>query len=735
MFRRRVQTNLRPAAQRLPQGTTRASAPQARSAAPSGGWVPQGAVATVAGRQIPGGLAYIGTGLASVAGHGVEPALIDPRLRVDWARPDWEGRDLQYWPSYADISEQCRSAYLSWLAGSRDQPVQIGYVFLYFYGLERRAIADLRLAASDPELAVIVAEVNRLHAVYGRTSNSFNMYSASFLELLTAMKAVQDPISPPDYRTIPRSWEVPITIRIGLGRFVAAGRPIPASWALSLARTHPEAYLRTPAKRCPDEFDALFKLRYAAKYGEGMVVAAPKAVVQVSYRPASAGLRGQINHRLTTIPDITGLSGPVNKLRDIAGTCTDELDAYSRFLGRHPDSAGSPRAAGLLPADLLAGGTSESIGRIRDWVRQNTGDGPSIVAFDDLVELWSPGHETKLVKADAVSIASLVEKFGAGVEPDVRFGAATPKSGSTAVLFPQASGAPAAPSPGYAAAAALIHLTAVVAAADGSVSSHERAQVAEHIETVLGLDEFERRRLNAHLLWLTAGKPALGGMKRRLEALTGPQRAAIGRLLVDVAAADGQVTPDEITTLTKVYKLLELDEAEVYRTIHALGSGDTGPSTVRPADPERRWTIPPAPTTDEIAGQPIVVHLDPDVVAARLAETATVTALLADIFTDDEPESPPEGVTTAGPMTAGATDGPTLEGLDAAHSALADRLRAQSSWERAQVDEIASSLGLPLLDGALERINEAALDLCGDPLVEGDDPLEINDYAVEELYP
>ncbi len=697
--------------------------------------MPQGAVVTVAGRQIPGGLAYVGSGLASAGGQGVEPALIDPRLRVDWARPDWQGRGLHYWPSYAEISEQCRSAYLSWLAGSRDQSVQAGYVVLYFYGLERRAIVDLRLDASNPELAVIVAEVKRLHAVYGPASSSIDMYATGFLELLTVMQAVHDPISPPDYRTIPRSWKVPLTIQIGLGRFVAAGRPIPANWALSLARTHPEAYLRTPAKRCPDEFDALFKLRYAARFGEGMVVPAPKAVVEVSYQPASAGFRGRIHHRLATIPDITGLTGPVSKLSDIAATCTDELDAYSRFLGRHPESAGSPRAAGLLPAELVSGGTSESIGRVRDWVRRHTGDGPSVVAFDDLVALWSPGHEAKLVKADAVSIASLVEKFGAGLEPDVRFGAATPKPGSTAVLFAQASGAPMAPSPGYAAAATLVHLTAVVAAADGSVSSEERAQVAEHIETVLGLDEFERRRLNAHLLWLTAGKPALEGMKRRLEALAGPQRAAIGRLLVDVAAADGQVTPDEITTLTKVYRLLGLDEAEVYRTIHALGSGDTGPSTVRPADPERRWTIPPAPTADQIAGQPIVVHLDPDVVAARLAETATVTALLADIFTDDEPESLPEGVTSAGPMTAGAADGPTLEGLDAAHSALADRLRAQSCWERAQVDEIASSLGLPLLDGALERINEAALDLCGDPLVEGDDPLEINDYAVEELYP
>jgi hypothetical protein len=50
------------------------------------------------------------------------------------------------------------------------------------------------------------------------------------------------------------------------------------------------------------------------------------------------------------------------------------------------------------------------------------------------------------------------------------------------------------------------------------------------------------------------------------------------------------------------------------------------------------------------------------------------------------------------------------------------------------VELLAESLDLPLLDGALDRINEAALDVCGEPLIEGDDPLETNDYAAGELF-
>ena len=46
---------------------------------------------------------------------------------------------------------------------------------------------------------------------------------------------------------------------------------------------------------------------------------------------------------------------------------------------------------------------------------------------------------------------------------------------------------------------------------------------------------------------------------------------------------------------------------------------------------------------------------------------------------------------------------------------------------------LAESLGLPFLDGTLDIINEAAMDACGEPLVEGDDPLELNEYALQEL--
>lgn len=671
-------------------------------------------------------MVYVGSGGASADGYSVDPALIDPGLPVDWKRPEYVGAHVGYWPSYSHISPGARAAYLHWLIGRRCDPdAYIGYVFLYFYGLERRLLIDLVSEPEHPEVSFIANEVRRLLNLYGE-SGSFQSYAGNFLELIEATQAHTADLAPPDWTTLTRTWHVPAVVRIGLGRYVASGQPIPAEWALPFLRTHPDAYLRTPATRCLSDFDELFRQRYRAHFGSGLVVRPSKARIEIRYRSASGGMPGMFVRRFDDLPDICEISGPVDKLKDLAADCADSLDAYSRFLGRNPDSVNDLAAVGLLPAELLHSHGGTALDRLHTWLNSVTAAGATPVLLEDVVEHWLPGRETKLKKKEAVALASLLTKLGVGIEPDVRFGGTTPALGSTVVLFPLPENAPTAPSQEYASAAVLVHLSAVVASADGSVDEAERRHLAEHLEAALGLEPSECARLEAHLDWLTIDKPSLAGVKRRLEALDEQRRSAIGRFLIEIAAANGVVSPEQLETLTKLYKLLGLAESDVYSAVHALGT-DSGPVTVRSADPDSRHAIPRPDAA------PQRVQLDPAKVQARLAETATVTAMLSDIFAEDDETAAIPEPTSSAPPTA-RPSGPFVDGLDPAHSVLADRLRAEEVWDRAEAQEVAAALDLPLLDGALDRINEIAMDLCGEPLVEGDDPLEINDYAAQELF-
>ena len=69
-----------------------------------------------------------------------EPASIDLALPVAPSGYRPSERELPYWPTYAGLSPGQRRNYLEWLAaGRRDIPCELGYTFLFIYGLERRA--------------------------------------------------------------------------------------------------------------------------------------------------------------------------------------------------------------------------------------------------------------------------------------------------------------------------------------------------------------------------------------------------------------------------------------------------------------------------------------------------------------------------------------------------------------------------------------------------------------------
>lgn len=271
------------AAARVPGGPNVGAVQQL---SPTVQWIGPGTTVKVGGHQIPGGLLYVGRGLRAATGGGVEPALIDGSLPVRGRNPDHDGSTMGYWPSYADIKPQARAAYLSWLAGGRRDPdAYIGYVFLFFYGLERRALVDL---PRDPsltwEVPYLRAEVQRLLDLY-RTNNSFRGYATGLLDVLDLQgtQGASGQASPPTLLAEHR-YQPPTSLIVEIGSFASNNNPVPAEWALAWAWYHPEIHLRTPATRCTEEFAALFKSRYTAAHKDGIVVQTGKKRVGLVLR-------------------------------------------------------------------------------------------------------------------------------------------------------------------------------------------------------------------------------------------------------------------------------------------------------------------------------------------------------------------------------------------------------------------------------------------------------------------
>ena len=443
-------------------------------------WVSPGDGFTVDGRRIEGGMVYVGNALRSARSYAVEPALINPYLPVRWADPDRRGEgSLGYWPSYKNISPQARAAYLEWLAGGRRDPdINIGYVFLFFYGLERRVLFDLGAGSSHPDVAAITAEVSELLGIY-REVKSFRQYASKFLDFVAALQTADT------RKAIPESpngdWARSAAV-VGIGRMAAEGRHISAEWMLGYFHLHSDGWNRTSANRCRSEFDNLFKMRYRARYGQGITLRSSRNL-RIWYQTASDGFSGIPWKANLELPDVTSDRETIRSIRELAEGCAGDLDAYSRYVGRYPASRAVPAATALLPDDLLDNYPS-FLSDWHDWLVDVLGEERMVlVPFQRVLTAWSPHSADKIAKKDALLMSLLLAWVGVGIEPDVRFGAALPKPDIGAVLFRLTeSEEGGVRSPRYATLLSVAHLTAVAARGSGPVRLSAWEVFARYIE-------------------------------------------------------------------------------------------------------------------------------------------------------------------------------------------------------------------------------------------------------------
>ena len=667
-----------------------------------GRWVPAGQVVRVAGLELPGGMLYVGTHLKAANGSA-EPSLISEHLNIA-RQGDYRERHTNYWPSFSDISASARRAYLNWLAEGRSHPdCDIGLVFLFFYGLERRVIFD---TSKDPtikaEWPTIADELRRLLAIYGQRSGSFLRYAGELLNWIeldgasSNAKLYLEPIP-----SFPRGYELPAYLKLALGEASLDRAPLPGELALAWIRLTPQSGLRTAATRCPDEFEQLFLQRYREVFDRGLVLPKNRTKLKFVYQPASAGFNGAtISLGFGDVPDVTDLTAPIRTLMEIADQCTDELGAFSRLVGKDASARTSLDGLLQLPATLWPAEAQKRI----EALKGNMQAGALTQRLDAVIALL--GGSNQALNRDRIrTLARALQDVGIGMEPDVLAGARAPGAADPVVLFALSPGeSSASDTDAYRTAALTLQLASAVAHADGTISEHEVLHLRKEIELWNHLTPKSRERLHAHLSWLVTTPMTLANLKKKLDPLEQSAKQVVATFMATLAQADGMVSPDEVKFLEKVYKALGVEPREVFSDIHAIGAGNASS----------------APTTKN------GFRLD----AARIAElekdTARVSALLSEIFTE-ETASPP-----APPVEVEPTHDSSLLGLDEAHSALVRLMLSRPQWTRAELEDAASDLEL-MLDGALEQVNEACFDAHDIPLCEGEDPIDIHPEALEKI--
>ncbi|RST83071.1 hypothetical protein EJC49_23025 [Aquibium carbonis] len=704
--------------------TFNARSPTSHSRAPAR-WVAKGEAVKVGGFTVPGGMFYLGGILPGQSNGSCGNCVVDPEAKAASSGEDREGRTMPYWPSYQSISPVARRTFLSWLASGRDDPsIGIGYVFLYFYGLERRMFVD----QAKQDSPALIAEVRRLLAVYG-DNGSFRGYASKFLDAAELVKGAEifRPALRPDIRN---GYEMPLSVRLHLGKKLAAKQPLDDTDALLWLLSLPDTYLRTPANRCFDELTELWASRFTARYPDGLKLNAPKTRLKLDYRAASGGFEGRIDisDGTVSLPDIAAISAPLDGLRDMLNACTEELAPYSRLLGRNPAAKGTIEATFLLPPELLASPTAMGTALLTR-IEQMFGDRKVAgVRVTQLAKALSLDVEAggKLPSGLCNQIGAFLDRIDVGMEPDRRYGSRNLKADGYVLLFRAPGGAKVdADAPAYVAAKAMVDVAVLAAAADGNIEATEYESIKAEIRAMPGLGGIERARLIAYASTLLKDAPGQQGALNKMKQLAKPAREAVARSATAAILADGHAGPDEVKFLERLYRTLGFPAEGVYATLHRGSVVIDEPVAVASEQRAPGIRIPPPPVE---AGPVQGVKIDHDRLERLRSETAAVSDLLAGIFVEEPPAPAPEQVAPAD-VGGNVTRFP---GLDAAHSALLGRLLAGDGLDRAELDDIAKDLRL-LPDGAIERINDWGFDRFDEALIEEDDRVTIPDHLREAL--
>ena len=704
-----------PASSPLPPGPRRAGATQAA-------WHPPGQGVTVAGHAIEDGMVYVGS-YRSSSSLG-SPCFIDPGLPIATSNPDTAGTEMGYWPSYSHIPPRSRLAYLKWLAGGKRDPAgYIGYVFLYFYGLERRLFVD---RADEGETDAIAAEVERLRSIYG-ANKSFSGYSRGLLDTLDLRRLTNNPAAlaafEPDLQA--RAHSMPLPLKLAIASRVVQGQPLTFETAMAgvIGLGHDAFPVdRKVLEHARPQLLAMMRPVFDRAFPAGFNLRNRKnSRLELQHRCATAGLVVDL-----AIPGAAALPDPAtltwNKLVALVIPVAAELEAYGKLVAHHPARAASLAALSSLPQGVQSTAAEGPARRAVEWL-QSLAKPIAAVKVNELAERTLGSAGTKWTPKNHRTAAAALAASRYGIEPAILQGL-TAGGDAIVYLFPDPD-ASSPRSPAYQAAAVGAEVVSAMGRLNPAASQKFEEVWLQSVSGTLRLEAAEHTRLAARLRWLSGTKTSLARIKTKLADTSLDHRRAIAwsAATAAAAAAGGMAAPAQVAVLEKVYDQLGLERRDLYATLHGASAraavAADEPVTVATGTGEAIYAIPPAPAAmPAMPGKAQPGPLDEERLQRIRAETERVSAVLADVFAEETEET----VLPAELVQHGEAE---LRGLDGAHAGLVHLLVTAASWSRVDFEAAAKSCGL-FPDGALEAINEWAFDRFDEPLIEDGDLLLIN---------
>lgn len=165
-----------------------------------------------------------------------------------------------YFPTFSGLSPEQKGVYIKLLQNPYDQNIDIGFVFILYYGLERH------LLMGDYERAYkVILKLRDVHP-----NKSFQSYTANAL-VLTSMLHQKGEIALDFIKSLDKSYEYSFSDNLFLLCYFSFEIPLTANDIMRLARTFEFSNL-SYIKKYPDIFQSILEALLTDKYGEKSIL-------------------------------------------------------------------------------------------------------------------------------------------------------------------------------------------------------------------------------------------------------------------------------------------------------------------------------------------------------------------------------------------------------------------------------------------------------------------------------
>lgn len=652
----------------------------------------------------------------------VEPSAILTSAPIG-RHADSPGNDLGYYPSYGNLSPSQKRAYLEWLAmGRRDpHPEQraLGYLFLFFYGIEHRIIIE---QDRDPALIDELISILQHYSPHHR-SRSLRSYYLSLAHFGSRL------MGPEHYRYYwPQCFEMDEgktgeePMKLVLANLCELGEPMHWSIGYRLAMANPASRKSVVVTKAQQEFWSLFQARYENEFPDGINLKAAKQSAVFRYQPASSLLLSRTDYGKSwpyqlKVHNVAAMHSQFHRVSEIWNTCVEDLSGYTRAVSskKATDAAGL-KAWMALPAELKESKPSP-MQTFWDWMQANAPreDEFHFVAAGSIAAWFGIPERKKLTRTQASEIVYGAAAMGWTIAPhpdhlDQQFA-----WDQEITVYKRTSTEP--PEPQIPGLVRLLYLLLPVAAADGTIEQSEMdafRRLVGHEVTKDGDWQYLDAVLAALMRDTDVAIRALPAMTNHVTART---RDAVFHLLVHIAAADGEVAPEELKVLRKIARALGLDADEAERILRDdVAFRDV---TVAKAKPAERGgeKIPPKEEKSSSGFQ-----LDLDRIAALTKETREVVSMLSAVMTEDCAE---EVVPPSAPSKSKDTSAPDWASSIAERYQLALVFLVQHDELNGESFESLAAEHHLMSEDLFNSINAWADETLGDFLLERSEPIRI----------